>query len=264
MEAREGLQDVTQFTQGESGAARWLRSLPVFPDSIERYGDDPRQFIEWYGAEDAKPICFLHGGRFLTDNAIATTRPAARALAQAGYRVALPSCRLEPGRPELVANDSHTLAQHEVLKDAVWIGHDAGGTWALNVVVAPELGPVEAILLAPIVDLARDMREDPEYDTGKTYRWIGGTPEELPDRYALYDPIFNYYQLGHAKYCAHELSVEIIHGTADETIPVERSRDLCSEPFNLAIVEGANHIDLIRPDHDAWVYLLGALASLED
>ena len=45
---------------------------------------------------------------------------------------------------------------------------------------------------------------------------------------------------------------------------MERSRDLRSEPFNLAIVEGANHIDLIRPDHDAWVYLLGALASLED
>lgn len=256
-------QNVTQYLHGESGAAKWLRSLPVFPDSIERYGDDPRQFIEWYGAVDAKPVCFLHGGRFLTSNSISTTRPAARALAQAGYRVALPEFRLEPGRPELAASDSLDFAHHEVLKDAVWIGHDAGGTFALNVVLAPELDPVAAILLAPIVDLARDMREDPEYDEGHTSRWIGGSPEELPDRYALYDPIFNYYQLGHAKYQAKELSVDIIHGTADEIIPVERSRDLRSEPFNLAIVEGANHIDLIRPDRDAWVYLLGALASVD-
>ncbi|WP_307682298.1 alpha/beta hydrolase family protein [Trueperella bonasi] len=248
----------------ESQAIGQLKNLVVLPDSIERYGSDSKQFIEWYGAENSKAICFLHGGRFLGEDFISATRPAARALAQAGYRVALPELRLEPGRPELAANDVHTLAQHDELKNAVWIGHNSGGAFALNAVLASELLPRQAILLAPIVDLARDMREDPELEAGNTCRWIGGSPEELPDRYALYDPIFNFYQLGHAKYRANALSVDIIHGTADATVPVQRSHDLRSQPFNLAIVEGANHVDLIRPDHDAWVYLLGALASVED
>ncbi len=254
--------EVAVSVVGESEAVQWLRSLPVFPDSIERYGDDPRQFIEWYGKPSNKTVCFIHGGRFLTDNSISTTRPAARALARAGYRVALPEYRLEAGRPELAANDAQTLAHHVELQDAIWIGHDAGGTFAMNVVLAGELKPRSAVLLAPIMDLARDTREDPACEAGKTFRWIGGSPEDLPDRYALYDPIFNYYQLGSAQYHSRDLTVDIIHGTDDETIPVERSRDLRSEPFNLAIIEGANHIDLIRPDHDAWVYLLGALSTV--
>ncbi|WP_126416123.1 alpha/beta hydrolase family protein [Trueperella bialowiezensis] len=247
--------------QGEAQAADRLARQLVFPSSVERYGDDDRQVIEWYGdADAARTICFLHGGKFSGNGLLAATRPAASALAQTGYRVALPQMRFEPGRPELAANDAQRLAMHPQLASAVWVGHDAGALFALNVVLASELEPASAVLLAPIIDLAREVREDPAGEHGHAAVWIGGTLEERADRYALYDPLFNYYQLGEAKFRGRELSVNIIHGTADQSVPVARSRDLRSEPFNLAVVEGANHIDVIQPGHDAWVYLLGALA----
>ncbi|QOQ38270.1 alpha/beta hydrolase family protein [Trueperella pecoris] len=247
----------------EDNVIDWLRSLPVFPDAIEHYGQDPHQIIEWYGDPAAKPICFVHGGCFHDANALPATRPAARALAEAGYYVGLVDYRIADARPELTSSDAMKLAVHPVLGEAIWVGHDAGGAFAMNVVMAPETPVRAAVLLAPILDLARDVREDPEGHNGPTARWIGGSPEECPERYAMYDPMFNYYHVGPARFRARDLSIDIIHGADDQMIGVERSRDVRAEPFNLAIVEGADHIDLICPGQDAWVYFLGALASVE-
>lgn len=247
----------------EAAAIEWLCSLPVVPDSVEHYGDDPHQVIEWYGDPEGKPVCFVHGGCFYAGDTLPASRPAARALARAGYYVGLADYRITDARPELTAHDAMKLAMHPVLEQAIWVGHDVGGAFAMNVVLAPETAVRCAILLAPILDLARDVREDPSGEDGATARWIGGSPEQFPDRYAMYDPMFTYYQVGQARFRARELSIDIIHGSDDEIVPAQRSRDVRAEPFNLAIVENADHIDLIRPGQDAWVYFLGALASAE-
>ncbi|MCI7304893.1 MAG: alpha/beta hydrolase [Trueperella sp.] len=249
----------TGLSLREEQAVQWLTALPVVPDRVETYGDSPAQVIEWYGDPAGQPVCLVHGAIF--DNALAATRPAARALARAGYCVGLVDYRRVDSRPELTAHDYTTLGMHPVLGQAVWVGHDVGGTFAMNVTLAPETGVRAAILLAPILDLARDVHEAGEGAT--TARWIGGTPERVPDRYAIYDPLFAYYQVGPARFRSRELTVDIIHGVDDTLVPVDRSRELRAEPFNLAVVEGADHLDLIRPDRDAWVFLLGALAAQE-
>lgn len=244
---------------GEERAVQWLRTLPIRPDRVESYGEAPNQVIEWYGDPAGQPVCLVHGALF--HHALAATRPAARALARAGYCVGLVDYRRVDARPELAAADYTTLGMHPVLGQAIWVGHDVGGTFAMNVALAPETAVCSAVLLAPILDLARDVHEAD--DGGTTARWIGGLPEEVPDRYAVYDPLFTYYQVGPARFRARELSVDIIHGVDDALVPVDRSRELRAEPFNLAVVEGADHLDLIRPDRDAWVFLLGALAAQE-
>lgn len=244
----------------ERAKAQWLAGLPVAPDSIECYGHSAAEVIEWYGDPEDRPICFLHGGHF-HDDALPATRPAARALSQAGYYVGLADYRLVAGRPELTAHDYMALGMHPILGQAIWVGHDAGGTFAMNVVLAPETQVRTAILLAPVLDLACDARGGAG-QINPLIRWIGGTPEDHPERYALYDPLFTYYQVGSARFRARNLSLSIIHGVDDSVVDVDWSREVRGEPFNLAVLEGADHIDLIHPDHDAWVYFLGALASV--
>lgn len=68
-------------------------------------------------------------------------------------------------------------------------------------------------------------------------------------------------ELGEARFVANELNIQIIHGEDDQTIPLARVRGNASTTIRTAIVPGANHVDLIRPGHDAWLFLLGALRA---
>lgn len=58
-----------ELPSAEEESVLWLRRQSAFPDRVERYGDDPRQFIEWYGTpadagDEGKTVCFIHGGQF--------------------------------------------------------------------------------------------------------------------------------------------------------------------------------------------------------
>lgn len=241
------------FSQSDAAAVEALQSLSIGPDSVESYGPDPRQRIEWFGT--GRMICFLPDG---FDGAVAASRPAALALAEQGYTVGLVSYRFEPGAPELAAQDMAVLSAKPTLDTATWVGHGIGGSIVMNAVLHPELRTDHAVLLAPIVDFAQSARDVPD---GVVTGLLGGTPEELPERFATFDPLFNYYQLGPAQYSSRELSIQIIHGMDDAVVSPNTVSALAGEPFSVATVEGAGHVDLIRPDHDAWVLVLGAVSG---
>lgn len=238
-----------------------LLALRVEPDGTESYGTKADQFIEWYGPEGAMVVTLLHGGCFREDIGLDFARPAAFALAEAGYRVALPEYRRLAGTPEVTFEDARLLAQHPLIGPSTWVGHCAGATMALDVLFSGEYELRDVVALAPLFDLSRDVREAVASGETATVDFMGGTPVEQPERYARFDPMRRWRELGEAQFAARGLRLDIIHGTADATVPAVRSKDLNTEPFNVALVPGANHNDLIRPGDDAWIFLLGALGN---
>lgn len=236
-----------------------LRALDVASLEIERYGVHPDQFIEWYGPEGGKVVCFVHGGFFHEDGTLSYLRPAAFALGEAGYRVALVEYRRIAGNTSATMEDMSVLTRHRRLRGATWLGHSAGSIPVLNVLFDPDLAPSHAVVLAPIFDLRRDVEEFKDTAKSDLARWVGGSPQQVPNAYADFDSAVAYARLGADGFSSRGYRLDVIHGALDETIPVQRSRDLAAEPFNVAIVAEANHNDVICPGHDAWILLLGAL-----
>jgi pimeloyl-ACP methyl ester carboxylesterase len=52
--------------------------------------------------------------------------------------------------------------------------------------------------------------------------------------------------------------VTLVHGTADDRVPVDMSR--AYHPAHLVEIAGAGHFDLIDPQSRAWPQILTALA----
>ncbi|MGV9182465.1 alpha/beta hydrolase family protein [Arcanobacterium canis] len=252
---------VSSSKEDEQKVYENLLALRVEPDGTESYGDKADQFIEWYGPEGAMVVTLLHGGSFRQNIGLDFTRPAAFALAEAGFRVALPEYRRLAGSPELTFEDARLLARHPLIGSSTWIGHCAGATMALDVLFSDEFELTHVVALAPLFDLARAVRETASENAGDISDFMGGMPVDQPERYAQFDPMRRWMELGEAQFAARGLRLDIIHGTADATVPVVRSKDLNTEPFNVAIVPGAHHNDVIRPGDDAWIFLRGALGD---
>ena len=79
---------------------------------------------------------------------------------------------------------------------------------------------------------------------------MGGTPEEVPERYAVADP---------AALPPPAVPVTLVHGTADDQVPVRMSRMF--HTGRLTEIPGAGHFDLIDPQSRAWPQVLAALAG---
>jgi acetyl esterase/lipase len=57
--------------------------------------------------------------------------------------------------------------------------------------------------------------------------------------------------------------VHLIHGTSDDIVPVELSRNYLDRwPCSLREIEGANHFDMVNPDSIAWPYVLEAVRDV--
>ncbi|WP_353065073.1 alpha/beta hydrolase [Arcanobacterium hippocoleae] len=239
-----------------------LASLDVASEEVEKYGVHPDQFIEWYGPITGRVVVAVHGFTE-TDNRLSYLRPAALALGDAGYRVALVEYRQMPHHPEITFEDIATLARHPRLQNAIWFGHSIGSLCVLKALYDPENSIKHCVVAAPIMNLRREVEEEETSNSqiAQTItQWMGGSPNYLPDTYAEYDPAVLYVRNGSADgFAANGYHLDIIHGSADQTIPVQHIKTLQAEPFNIAIVADANHNDVICPGHDAWLFLLGAL-----
>jgi acetyl esterase/lipase len=110
------------------------------------------------------------------------------------------------------------------------LGHSAGGQLALWAAGrarlpsaaaqalggAPRASIARVISLAGVCDLAGAYRASPGGAVGAL---MGGSPEELPERYALADPIAQ---------VPLPTQVLLVHGVIDRTVSVRRSRDYAS------------------------------------
>lgn len=127
----------------------------------------------------------------------------------------------------------------------VVIGHSAGSQLGLCL-AAHETGVKAAVSLAGVVDLRRAYRLHLSNDA--VVEFLGGTPAEVGDHYQEADPM--------------KLSIKarqwLIHGTDDDIVPPEFSRDYVSakrrqkEDARLVEIAGAGHFEVVDPRSNAW------------
>jgi acetyl esterase/lipase len=153
-------------------------------------------------------------------------------------------------------------------RDVTLLGHSAGGHLALWAVsrgrlpagapgAAPGLEPVAAASTAGVNDLAQSAREVPG---GVIETLMGGTPDELPERYALADPI---------ALVPLAIPVLLVHGTQDATVSVRRSRNYAQAAraagASVELVEipgrAGAHRSHVFPDSEAFAAVLRWLSA---
>jgi fermentation-respiration switch protein FrsA (DUF1100 family) len=106
------------------------------------------------------------------------------------------------------------------------------------------------VALAAVADLVK--AGDP------ARRLLGGSVDEVPDRYAQADPM---------RRIPLDVPVLLVHPREDETVPVRRSRDYAAAAraagADVALVEpaGTGHRDPIDPTGEGWA---AAVAWLEE
>jgi acetyl esterase/lipase len=239
------------------------------PDAVVRYGDGAEQVADLRLPRRATGplVVLLHGGFWRREYDRVHVRPMADGLVRAGYAVATPEyARTGAGGGWPSTFDDVALAVSRLpaliagtaagTGPILLVGHSAGGQLALWS-AATGLPPVYAgvLALAPVADLAEAFRLD--LDGGAVADLLGGSPEEVPDRYAAADP------------CAlppAAIPVVLVHGSDDAQVPPDLSlRYAAHAPSaELRILEGAEHFGLIDPLAAAWPAVIDAIRSVQD
>ena len=84
---------------------------------------------------------------------------------------------------------------------------------------------------------------------GAAIELLGGTPDEVPERYAAASP---------AERLPFGVPVLLVHGARDDTVPVEFSVDLhaaaaaAGDVCDLVVGERDGHFEHIDPESSAW------------
>ena len=200
-------------------------------------------------------MIFLHGGFWQAAYDRTHTGPLAADLAGARVPVACVEYRRvgQPGGgwPGTLDDVERALAALPALvrphvdpAGAVLAGHSAGGHLALLNAGTPGLAGVVA--LAPVADLAAAYRAG--LGTGAVAALLGGGPDDVPDRYDRADP---------ARRGALAVPTEIVHGDADDVVPVSISVEptrptVGGDRCRLSVLPGVDHFALIDPLSSAW------------
>jgi pimeloyl-ACP methyl ester carboxylesterase len=132
----------------------------------------------------------------------------------------------------------------------VVLGHSAGGHLALWAASRPDARMSAVVSLAGCADLV--MCSTLGLDDGATDLLLGGTPDSVPDRYALADP---------ARLPTPAAPVTLLHGTADDRVPIAVSRSYAARTgAPLWELPGTGHFALIDPLSPVWPRVLEALS----
>ena len=248
------------------------------PDLTLRYGPRPEHVVDLRlppaaPSRAAPLIVLIHGGFWRPAYDRTHLGPMSHALAAAGYMVAVPEYR----RAGMAAEgwtgtfDDIALAADRVAGIAgargadtsavTWAGHSAGGHLALWAAARPGLplsgagsswrGPFHAAHVVALAACA-SLRLCAEWNLGggAVLSLMGGGPQDVPERYAVADP---------AALPPPAVPVTLIHGTADERVPVSMSRAFGAG--TLIEIPGAGHFDLIDPESRAWPRVMAALTG---
>jgi acetyl esterase/lipase len=170
-----------------------------------------------------------------------------------------------PGTLDDVAAAVDRLAELDDVDGAriATCGHSAGGHLALWLAcrhrvprgmpgAEPRIVPVAAVAQAGVCDLEQAWRDGLG---GGAVAGLLGSLDAVPDRYAAASPV----SLGPG-----EGQVILVHGDADDIVPVSQSRAYAAlEPgAELIEPEGADHFDVIDVAHPAWAMVVDRLRTL--
>jgi acetyl esterase/lipase len=228
---------------------------------VVRYGTHPDQLAEVYGS-GVEIVVLVHGGYFRPSIDRTHARGLAADLAAAtGQQIWLAEYRRIPGDPAATLADLRALDVRVRAGGPVraWVGHSAGGTLALWRACAADLPPVPVVALAPVVDLRRAAEE--RLGDGAVVDWMGGTPAEVPERYAAVDPMARLLA-GATGAVGGAGEVTVLHGDRDATVPVNQSTalaDRAAPGVRVEVLAGAHHFDAFDLTSRAGAALVAAL-----
>jgi dipeptidyl aminopeptidase/acylaminoacyl peptidase len=228
------------------------------PDaSVNRlpYGRHPEQFlITIAGPYDGRPsVLLVHGGFWRPEKDAASLLPAAQALAARGLGVASIEYRnVESGGGWPVCADDVTAAVATYWSrtgadpaTTVLVGHSAGGHLAL--VAAAGLDGLGAVVgLAAVSDLVAARDQDLGDGAVRGLLGAGAEDDEL-----LWSASPLHQGLPRCP-------VHLIHGAADQAVPVEQSLRLAAalarrgHPHDLEVIADARHMHLVNVERPAW------------
>jgi acetyl esterase/lipase len=247
-----------------------------------RYGPHASQRADLYVPPGPGPhpvIVLIHGGSWHKRYGRSFMRWLAGDLLRRGFAVWNIEYRRLAGAggwPETFADVAAAIDHLSELADprldlerVTLLGHSAGGHLALWAAGRPSLpaGTPGALSGAPPVQPLRVISQAGVADLGLAYRlWrggaaralMGGSPEEVPERYAAGDPI---------RLLPLEIPVLIVHGARDETVSIKLSRSYAEAAHaaggevELVEIEGpaGRHRAHLDPRGEAWAAVVERL-----
>jgi acetyl esterase/lipase len=246
-------------------AWRIARSTLRRPPSRQRYGTHPHQVCDLHRPAGAGPYpvaVVLHGGYWQPPYTKLIMRPLCLDLVQRGYAAYNVEYRRlgrdGGGWPMTFDDVAAAIDRLADLDDArldldrvTLIGHSAGGQLALWAAGRAEL-PAGAPGAAPRVTGGRVLALAAVCDIAHAGRvavaLLGGTPDQVPERWAQADPI---------RRIPLDVPVALVHGARDETVSIARSREYAAAAeaagADVTLVEtGGGPRDPIDPQSAAW------------
>ena len=226
---------------------------PVEADERVHYGKHPSQFFDVFRAkEKLRGIAvMIHGGFWRSRYDLMHASHVCAALAGEGVSVANLEYRRVgekgggwPGTLEDV-RAAVGAAFDRLGELPVVIGHSAGGHLALR--LAGEFLMMKGVVaLAPVADL--QLAYELDLSNGAVREFLGDDPKDGP------------ILIHHACASRHSSRLRriIVHGTADDVVPIQLSRNYISRRkadegvVELVEIAGAGHMDLVDPESSAW------------
>lgn len=222
------------------------------------YGKDAAQFGDLYLPHGPAPhptVIFFHGGFWRNTTNLKQAANLCAALSRSGAAVwNLEYRRLgDPGgnwsgmSDDIIRGAEHLMSL-EVrysldLTRLVAAGHSAGGQMALWLAAQRVVDLRGVAGLAAISDLRRAWTL--QLDGGVVRELLGGTPEQIPQRYDAASP---------RELLPISVPQRLLHGTADTVVPFDMSQRFAKASGNSKLIPlpGAGHVDLIDPQSRVW------------
>ena len=240
------------LTTGVDDMPQEILNLPSPPADLRvAYGEERSQFIDFRFPTThaaAAIIIMIHGGFWRQEHDLAHAGHLCAALTACGLATANIEYRRvgEPDGGWPGTFDDVETAIHAVQKrngndkPAVVVGHSAGGHLALWAVTR-QLDLAAVVALAPVACLQTAWQQ--RLGDGAVANLLGGAPDAVPDRYLFASP---------SEHNTRTRRV-LIHGTADDVVPLSISQDYVreraaeSDAIRLIELPGADHFDVIDP-----------------